>query len=175
MKQKFTYAAIQNIFNIKSEQKKYSFVKNLFENSLQRIHRRYPCKNLIIDPPGDSICIPGAHRIFVSTSGLFYTCEKTEGNDNMLIGDIDKGVEINSVSKIIQNYHNFIHKYCNDCWLIRMCSSCFVHAVSNNNFNDEKFAQNCHIRKKVFHEALRMYIEIGRQNPSAFDWLEKDP
>jgi uncharacterized protein len=175
MRQKFIFAAVQNIFNGQSVQDKYLFVKNLFENSLRRIHRRYPCNNLILDPPGHSICIPGAHRIFVSTNGLFYTCEKTEGNDNMLIGDIDNGVDIDLIRKTIQKYHDFIHAYCNGCWLIRMCSSCFVHAVSNNHFNTEKFIQNCQIRKKVFHEALRMYVEIGKENSSAFDWLERDP
>lgn len=174
MREKFIKAATNNVFNNEKSPREYIFVKNLFENTLRRIHRRFPCQDLLQDPPGHSICMPGANRIFVSTDGVFYTCEKVEGNKNMEIGDVDSGVNVRTVKTMIQDYYNFINEECSDCWLIRMCSACFVHAVHNNRFDTDRFRQNCQFRKKVFHDALKMYFEIAAQNPNSFDWLERD-
>lgn len=174
MKEKFIKGAISNSFNENKTPNEYCFVKNLFENTMQRIHRRYPCRDLIQDPPGHSIRIPGASRIFVSTDGIFYPCEKVEGNKNMRIGDIVNGVDIGAVKRIIWEYYNFIHDECKNCWLIRMCNACFVHAVHNDDFNLDKFRYNCQLRRKVFHEALSTYLEIAVQNPDSFGWLERD-
>lgn len=174
MKEKFINASIDNRFNSKEEISELLLVKNLFENTLRRIHRRYPTRDLIQDPPGHSICMPGANRIFVSTTGEYFICEKVEGNSNMRVGDVDSGVDINVVKNLVNDYYDFINEECSDCWLIRMCSACFVHAVHNNQLDKEKFRQNCQLRKRVFNDALITYIEIATQNPDAFDWLERD-
>jgi len=174
MREKFIKASLDNRFNIKGELSEFLFVKNLFENTLRRIHRRYPTRDLIQDPPGHSICMPGANRIFVSTTGEYYICEKVEGNSNMKVGDIDSGVDVNRVKDMVKDYYDFINEECSDCWLVRMCSACFVHSVHDNRFDKEKFKQNCQLRKRVFDDALLTYVEIATQNPDAFDWLERD-
>lgn len=174
MREKFIEVSVDNRFNRKETDSELLLVKNLFENTMRRIHRRYPTRDLIQDPPGHSICMPGANRIFVSTTGDYFICEKVEGNSNMKVGNVDSGVDVSIVKTMIKDYYDFINEECSNCWLVRMCSACFVHAVHNNQFDKGKFKQNCQLRKRVFNDALITYVEIATQNPDAFDWLERD-
>jgi len=55
------------------------------------------------------ICNPGVNRLFVSTDGSFYPCERVlEDPKTMCIGDVNDGFNIDKCYNIIQSYYRHI-------------------------------------------------------------------
>jgi len=145
----------------------------LFSRELRRIHNR------VLDQPINHVqsvlglCQPGKGRAFVSCDGNIYLCERVEGNENMLIGTVEDGIEPNKVIKIINNVSNLDFSRCKSCWVMKFCNLCFAHIVSNNNYSIDKWQFSCDGLKNHFAIALRLYCEIMEENEMALDFLSR--
>ena len=52
-------------------------------------------------------CIPGEKALFLSTSGYYYPCERVnETSENAIIGNVETGVDVNRVRKVINVEHS---------------------------------------------------------------------
>ncbi len=73
-------------------------------------------------------CVPGALRLFITSDGYFYPCERvSEMSDVMKIGHIDSGFNIEKARNLI-NVGSLTSKACINCWCISHCSLCAKYA-----------------------------------------------
>ena len=147
------------------------FAKGLLERRLVDLYRRG------IRPMGESvypngICIPGVRRLFVSVDGKFYPCERTIGSD-FVIGDVDSGVDLIRVKKLIDDYLELSTPECTHCWAVRLCKLCFSMARRGDRLDKDRKMQRCVTERDSLHSALRMYATIMEQNPLAFDFVKE--
>lgn len=78
-------------------------------------------------------CVPGADKLFVSTNGMLYPCEKVnELNKCMCIGDINNGIDCERV-RYLMNVGNLLNYNCRECWAIRFCRICCANCDSGEN------------------------------------------
>lgn len=144
-----------------------SFEKAIFEKPLIFLHLRK------VDEPYDAIglngcCIPGVRKIFVDTDGRVYPCERVSRAYN--IGNVDKGIEIDKILKIAEEYVEHSAGHCVDCWAAKACGACFLTAVKNNRFDIERKKERCEVLKKTRHYDFITYATIMGKNPGAFDF-----
>lgn len=70
-------------------------------------------------------CIPGVKRLFVDTEGAFYPCEKVIEQSKLSIGNIDEGLNVESVMRYL-NIGQMNSDRCKKCWVLRFCSICIA-------------------------------------------------
>ncbi len=69
-------------------------------------------------------CIVGSKKLFISTDGLFFPCEKCcESSESMNIGDINSGFQLEKI-RMLLNLGQLTKEKCKNCWAIRLCSIC---------------------------------------------------
>lgn len=168
-----TYEKIKSyyIFSRIENKEPSNFAKGLFERRLVDLYRRG------IQPMGESvypngICIPGVRRLFVSVNGKFCPCERTVGND-FVLGDVDSGVDLVRVKRLIDNYLELSTTECSHCWAVRLCKLCFSMARRGDSLDKKRKRQRCVTERDSLHKTLKMYATITEQNPSAFDFVKE--
>ncbi|MGQ9701465.1 MAG: radical SAM protein [bacterium] len=146
-----------------------AFERALFEKSLIFLHLRK------FDEPYDTIglngsCIPGVRKIFVDTDGRIYPCERVSRAYN--IGNLDKGIEIDKILGIAEEYLRQSEGYCINCWAAKCCGACFSHGVKNNRFDIERKNEGCEVLKSTRHNDFVTYATIMEKNQKAFDFTK---
>lgn len=69
-------------------------------------------------------CIPGVKRLFVTTDGVFFPCEKVNENSRYFcIGSLEKGLNMERMTDIL-NSGKVTEEDCISCWNLRNCSIC---------------------------------------------------
>lgn len=69
-------------------------------------------------------CVPGTRRLFVTTTGKFYPCERvSESLREMEIGSIDRGFDYEKMRAIL-NIGRLTEEQCLRCWNLRLCKMC---------------------------------------------------
>jgi len=142
----------------------------LFCRELRRIHNRN------VEPLQNScrvlgLCQPGRARAFVSCEGKIYVCERVEGNENMLIGNVDIGIDKRRVLQILKDISGLDFSHCQDCWIIRMCRMCFAHIVYKSQYSIEKWQVSCENLRNHYASAFKLYCEIMEEDETALDFL----
>ncbi len=117
----------------------------------------------------NGICVPCIRKIFVSTNGGFYVCEKMDHYQD--IGNVNEGVNIDSVVALLNDYYADVVSTCSDCWMRNFCRMCFVDCVENNTLSFSKKRRLCAGNRKLFKSIMEMYLEIDELNPKAMDKL----
>jgi len=117
----------------------------------------------------NGICIPGFQKIFVGTDGRLYLCEKV-GCD-LPIGDVDHGLDVAAVSSIIQDFVAISEPRCLNCWAMRFCKMCFLHAVRGGCMDPVKKARQCAATQSGIMSAMRIFCEIMDTNPRSLPML----
>jgi uncharacterized protein len=131
-------------------------------------HRQRSFINDTIWPNG--ICLPGARKLFVSTSGNFHVCEKL--GEPIKIGDIRGGFNMNLIDKLIDDYINISEKECINCWAVRLCGACYVSAQVGSQLSTEKKINSyCLGFRQLMSDALKMYCDISERNAQALSFL----
>lgn len=107
-------------------------------------------------------CIPISKKMFVSTEGKFYPCEKvSELNDICCIGDIDKGINYLSIYDVV-NIGLIDEKSCKNCWAIRYCSMCIAEIAGNRKEDIIETKRNlCEAKKRNILDFFRSLIDLG--------------
>lgn len=119
-----------------------------------------------------STCVPG-DKIYVDTEGNFHICEKINGNFS--IGDVEKGLDMRLIKKVILNFNKNILSKCSKCNISRICSMCYASVAASTDFKFEKEDQCIGIiehKKKL----LSDYVQILKHNPQYFEekYLEEN-
>ena len=75
----------------------------------------------VVIPSG--ICIPGKNRLFITTEGKLFACEKVNENDEMCIGNLSDGINVDKVKRQL-NACSETERDCCNCWALHLCSFC---------------------------------------------------
>lgn len=99
---------------VRSSKKKIEqLYRNLHEHSIEsrKMHHGGPC-------------VPGVRRLFVTTGGKLYPCERvSECVEKMCIGTLDSGFNYSNM-KFLMNNGKLTEKECLNCWNLRQCTIC---------------------------------------------------
>ena len=118
-------------------------------------------------------CIPGVLKIFIDIRGNMYPCEKVEGNQNVLIGNIDTGVEINKVLYLLDYYWNTVKIQCSKCWIRNLCPSCLASITHGGKIDLNKRKKVCENLKKTLSLVLGFYAYLLHKDSNALKFLQK--
>lgn len=95
-------------------------------------------------------CIPGVARLFVSTEGKFFPCEKvSETNPECCIGNINDGFDLEQMDKIL-NVGRITKEECKECWNLGNCTICIANLEYDGKecFSKEAKYQACEEQKR---------------------------
>jgi len=171
----FKQNVLQHTYGINGEQFKDPFPYLYCIPMIRKIKERRglsgePGKEFFMD----NLCIPGGtSKLFVSADGKFYVCERVDGNDNMIIGDVWNGVDKKKSYDLIQDFYNKIGNQCERCWLIQFCDTCFSHVIENGAYDLKKQIRHCQMQRAIFHDMFQFYYSILEQDKTAFCFLEE--
>lgn len=101
------------------------FVKKHGEEMEERFHDK---KAISKDWHHNGPCIPGINRLFVSTDGLFYSCEKVPDSFELSIGSLSRGFDVEKI-KSMMNIGLITEHECKSCWAMRYCNICYLQCV----------------------------------------------
>ena len=69
-------------------------------------------------------CIPSIKKLFVTTEGKFYPCEKvSESSDYCQIGSLNSGFDMRQM-EVMLNLSSLTKEECKNCWAISLCKIC---------------------------------------------------
>lgn len=143
--------------------------KSFFLEDFYTISRRkiVPLKSQY---PPMGACLPGQRRLFVSTKGKFYMCEKV--GSNYEIGDVERGLDFDKIFGFIKAYDEFF-KECGNCWALRLCKKCFNDIRKEDGLDEGRRNAFCEFMLHKIEADLITFCEILEENPDAFSVLEK--
>ncbi len=147
------------------EGRENKFLSSFFRKRLKLIHNRARSLTKIIKPNG--MCIPGLKKIFISTDGRFYPCERV--GESFEIGNIKKGLDSKKIFELINNYIELSSEDCTKCWASHFCNLCLSGSREGNEISIERKREQCRDIKNMVNESLVMYCSILEKNPKAFD------
>ena len=109
-------------------------------------------------------CVPGANRLFVTSSGTFYPCENccAEGCD---IGNHETGFEFSKAQSLFRTYADFCQETCQGCWAHRLCTLCYTSMISGARVNPSVKAEKCDRQRERILKALRRFVYIWENEP----------
>ena len=152
---------------------RYSFCQNLFSGTLRTIHLR-PKTRLGATSPIGGVCVPGAHKLYVSADGEMSICEKVEGCSKAVIGDVERGIRLDAVRRILDEFGALDWNRCRDCWLVRLCPVCYMHVAHGGSWDLTKRDRACEQYRKYYSFCLSLYCEILEKDERALDHLETE-
>lgn len=121
----------------------------------------------------NGICIPGLRSLFVSPKGDYYACEKLYDIDDMIIGNVNEGVDTTSIRKELNNYSKEINQLCKSCWAFRLCGECWTSARNNNRVDKSERKKICIMTKRHWKQVISDYVTIIENNPNAFSYVDE--
>lgn len=80
-------------------------------------------------------CFPLGQKIYVSSEGKYYICEKI--SERIPLGDVYDGIKFKEIHKLIERYLNDIARNCLLCNYIQVCPSCFATLYDRDKFSCE--------------------------------------
>lgn len=117
----------------------------------------------LIYPNG--VCVPGAHRTFVTPEGKLYMCERI--GETVPIGDLDTGYDLEAIDQALQRYIAVSEEDCRDCWAVRFCGACFISGLKGSEFCGVSKQTFCSAQRQDMLVALKQYSDLVTANPTA--------
>jgi uncharacterized protein len=146
------------------------FLEALFQRPLLDLQKRKLYSRHVSFHPSRGVCFPGVRRVFVKPNGDLLTCEKV--NDSLVIGNIDKGYDLDQIFDMMEKYVKPLNQICLNCWAIRLCGSCFSSHFSNNGYDIGGKQKSCESTQESIIDALMEYCLILGENSNAFDYMK---
>ncbi len=81
--------------------------------------------------PFTAACVPGT-KISVRTDGTYDMCERV--NSTIPIGDVNNGIDKDTVRDIIIDYNDKVTKSCHECPVTSMCGACYANCNTCKTF-----------------------------------------
>lgn len=133
-----------------------------FESLIINIHNRKVVnnENATTTSPGGQ-CIPGIQRFFVTSDGVFYPCERVNETEELSIGDIDDGFNLEKAKKIL-NVGKLTEKECRQCWNFQLCSHCISTCEQNGVLSRTRRLSRCNDMKTSTENQIKNYITLKK-------------
>jgi uncharacterized protein len=147
---------------------KIFFEKNTIFPILKNLAQR-PLKKLYEYMPPLGTCHIGLRRVFVSTGGDFYICERVI--DRTKIGSVDNGFDYETIAAYYRKLEEVLED-CKNCWAILHCERCWAHFDNLDEFNGKNKEEFCSSKKKIIEIAFKAYTELLREDPDCFKVFE---
>ncbi len=122
-----------------------------------------------------STCVPGIRKYFVSVDGKYYVCERIPECEEMNVGNVQDGFDVDKITKLYKSFFNFNKQQCENCWCVRFCHvGCFATMLENNaQFTETEKKKQCELHRNSCENLLIRYCYILNKNPHAFDHFKK--
>ena len=105
-------------------------------------------------------CIPGIQRLFVSTDGTFYPCERvSESSEIMKIGNSKDGFDLDKIYNLL-NIGKITQEKCKNCYAFHFCGLCAAFADDNNKLDKSVKLKHCNSIKKNMENVLKDYCML---------------
>ena len=116
-------------------------------------------------------CVPGYAKIFVSTEGMLYPCEKVnELAESMIIGSLDDGYDYKKISAQL-NIASLTPDKCKNCFAQNHCTICQRQAADGQILSARKKEEYCAKTKSDFMDTLLACAMIHeRKTVYNFEW-----
>jgi uncharacterized protein len=111
-------------------------------------------------------CIAGKTRLFVTTEGRLYPCERVNEKTHMCIGSLNTGFDYQRV-KDLMNVGELTAEQCKNCWAIRHCTICSRLCDDGEMLSAKTKLMHCARSKRSVENKIRSIIF---QNESLYDW-----
>lgn len=165
----FARAAIERMLPA-TDSKDLMLARALYERDILRLHQR-PLTPLGDAMPVSGICMPGLRRTFVRVDGKIAVCERINYSaPAAIVGDVWSGISPRRVAQMIRDYVALTKDECMRCWVCRLCSLCFVNALSWSELCYERKRRACERERKRWERILAFYASVLAQEPKAFDY-----
>lgn len=112
-------------------------------------------------------CVPG-QKIYVNTLGDYSICEKI-CIDDLKIGDVYKGLDIDKIVNIMIDYNNLLENKCGQCPVSSLCTICYTHLISKDKIGLSK--KHCENKLSSASKLIEIYNRIERENPGFYNEL----
>ncbi len=148
------------------------FESGLFSQNLARFRQAQGESGTeAIDPNG--CCIPGQRRIFLSTSGQYFLCDKVAQNDRFSLGDMAFGVSTDRAWKVYNDYIALSQADCLKCPLGNICDYCPSSALQGDYMGLELKRVQCACKLPYTKQVLELYASLTEDvSPDALDtWI----
>jgi uncharacterized protein len=143
-----------NLDNLTIEKKRvYTILYNLAMRTIKGLYNH-------VHPLG--ACHIGLRRLFVSTSGDFYICERGERDYN--IGCIDEGFDYEKIAYYYRKFDEVLED-CRYCWALNHCERCWAVIGNLEEFTGKRKEQFCSYSKKIIEKAFKVYTQLLREKP----------
>lgn len=142
--------------------------KSILE-SLLTIHDRMLTEKAYTSIPMNGCCVPGARRLYISTNGDMYACERIDKSPKL--GNICTGIDMAHVlEKYFYEYSEKSADHCFNCWAAKMCPFCYSDRMTEDGMA-ENAHENCEAFKNQIKEQFVLYHQILEENPEVLDVL----
>lgn len=119
----------------------------------------------------------------MTVDGKFITCERVnESSDAMVIGDIDRGFDMEQVKRLLNICQLTINE-CKECWAFSLCSSCIKYAEQNNALSDQERLKYCQSSKQraitklrnwaLIHEMAEIYRRLVQTAQTSLENIQR--
>ncbi len=138
-----------------------------FHGRFRNVHKRTLFNSPI--PRVACGCIPGAVRLYCSTKGDYFPCEKVETSESLKIGNVNIGIDASRVERMIQYMSETTD--CNNCAGKHICSICpsQITESSPGEIRDSLIRETCQKHLERQPQLLQEYVSLMEINPSVFD------
>lgn len=174
--EKFIEGCLTHGFEDPKRRWKYLFAFSVLGRGFSMIHNRRVSDKMLFNGTYylKKHCIPGASKLFVSPDGIFFPCERLDSYLHLQIGNINRGVIVKDVYRLLKEYAVIRNVYCRDCYLIDICDYCFQGASNGVAWDMEKMRFHCQYAREDFKVAFTLYAHILEQDCNALNFLEKE-
>lgn len=117
-------------------------------------------------------CIPGASRLFVTTAGDYYICERSSEAAFLRIGSVGEGIEMAKVKRILAEFVNLEKEDCRFCWCLPTCNAgCVLTVMREGQLSRDARRQACAMHRQDTHRTLTSICRVLEKDPRALDYL----
>lgn len=137
---------------------------DMLDEGLKEIHNRRISDIPFIDSGLNACCVPGIQRLYVSTEGEFYACERI-GN-SPAIGDVKNGISFDSIKKYyVDDYSQMSKENCRKCWAIQLCNVCYARCFDSDGVDMKRKKILCEGCRSQMYKLLILYHTILEEQP----------
>jgi uncharacterized protein len=107
-------------------------------------------------------CIPGVRKLFITTEGKYYPCEKL-AYPELEIGDNKQGIDRDKVLGLLKFVIDKENDYCSTCWAGTICNSCILlESRKEGKYDQERLCQNCDKKRNSIIDYLSLYADLKK-------------
>lgn len=106
-------------------------------------------------------CGAGTEYLAVTPDGDLYPCHQFVGDEDFIIGDVEKGITNDKIYNLFENTGITTKEKCTNCWAKYFCSGgCHANAYNFNNDINEPYGIACELEKKRIECAIMIRAKL---------------